>query len=162
MILIFRSWICFPLGEKDFEKGTNPMSRSACQRLRKKLAVAILDRHDIIDLETTAWYAAVGVQEARVRLMLRSVCKYRRHYPKVRPSDAWINNFEPNIHSKFVQANMDIQALLSPDLTVKYLTYYSLKGEPSREVEALSDKRLPSTETGDKEALSFEVSIVLC
>ena len=58
-----------------------------------------------------------------------------------------------------MQANMDIQALLSAELTVKYLTKYATKGEPSRELEAKLEHRLPSSTTGDATCLTLQVSI---
>lgn len=135
------------------------MSSSRCSRLRSKLADA-LQRDDIRDLEVREWYEAVGIKESDTRLMLRSMCKYTRHYPKVKPRDVWTNNFEPNIHSIYVQANMDIQALLSIELTLRYLIKYVLKGEPSREAEARSDRSLASTSNDQTEVLSLKVTTI--
>lgn len=118
------------------------MPQSKCQALGKKAALAINDEEHV-HLSAEAWYAHHNINEDELKYMLRSKCKLARHYPKRNPWDRFMNNFEPHIHGCNVMANMDIQALIGSSGTIKYITKYQFKGEPTREDEARKDGRNP-------------------
>lgn len=134
------------------------MCPSERQKLSKKITDA-LKVEEFLFLDTVEWYANFGINEDDVRLLLRSQIHYIRFYPRRQPKDAYINNFEPNIHGEFINANMDIQVAGSSGKTLKYLLKYQLKGEPTRDLEAKEEYRSPSLSNEPEKAITLSVRI---
>lgn len=147
--------MCFPLLDDE-----EPMSQSRRQKLRKALRDA-LDVEEMLSLETVEWYLYFYLDESEVQLMLRSTTKYARHFPKRKPCDAYINNFEPHIHGEFLNANMDIQVVGDPHRTLLYMLYYNFKGETTRAQEAKLDNRMPYQSRYTEQRLTYKVSIFI-
>lgn len=106
------------------------------------------------DIDAAEWYSVHGINEGDVCDMLRSKCRSLRHFPKRKPRDIYINHFEPNLHSDYVQSNMDIQAIMSTRATMRYILKYVLKPEPDREEEAKTANRMPISPEGPKKDLT--------
>ncbi len=110
--------------------------------LMKKLRSA-MDIEVNADVNAEEWYSSNNINEENVRSMLRSTSRFARHFPKRNPCDMRINQFEPHIHSDHVQSNMDIQAIMSSEATIRYLLKYVLKPEPDQHEEAKQLARMP-------------------
>lgn len=132
------------------------MTQGRRKRLRDQLVEALKDE-EMRKLGTVEWYRHFGISEDDVKWMERTKTICARHYPKRLPIDAYTNSFEPHIHSDYVQANMDIQAVGSTKLTLDYLLKYCCKPEPSRKDEASKNKGFPSTGSVNRENLSLSV-----